>query len=100
MMTKRITNEEVAEKLLEFGCRNEFSPQAVVYFDENDEIIVRRRDGTTELLLFSSFADNLDRAFVYLDEAHTRGTDLKLPPRSRAAVTLGPRLTKDRLVQG
>ncbi|KAF8532889.1 hypothetical protein BDD12DRAFT_704237, partial [Trichophaea hybrida] len=24
---------------------------------------------------------------------------LKLPPRSRAAVTLGPRLTKDRLVQ-
>ncbi|KAF8537441.1 hypothetical protein BDD12DRAFT_887667 [Trichophaea hybrida] len=94
-----IRNEEVAEKLLELGCRNESSPQAVVYFDENDEIMVRRRDGITEVLLFSSFADNLDRVYVYLDEAHTRGTDLKLPPGSRAAVTLGPRLTKDRLVQ-
>lgn len=28
------------------------------------------------------------------------GTDLKLPRTARAAVTLGPRLTKDRLVQG
>lgn len=28
------------------------------------------------------------------------GTDLKLPLTARAAVTLGPRLTKDRLVQG
>ncbi|KAF8247333.1 hypothetical protein K440DRAFT_682629, partial [Wilcoxina mikolae CBS 423.85] len=94
-----IRNEEVAEKLLELGCRNESSPQAVVYFDQNDEIMVRRRDGMTEVLVFSSFADNLDRVYVYLDEAHTRGTDLKLPPGSRAAVTLGPRLTKDRLVQ-
>ena len=28
------------------------------------------------------------------------GTDLKLPRIARAAVTLGPRLTKDRLEQG
>jgi len=34
-----------------------------------------------------------------LDEAHTRGTDLKMPANYRAIVTLGPDLTKDRLAQ-
>lgn len=34
------------------------------------------------------------------DEAHTQGTDLKMPSNYRAIVTLGPDLTKDRLAQG
>ena len=34
------------------------------------------------------------------DEAHTRGTDLKMPSNYRAIVTLGPDLTQDRLAQG
>jgi hypothetical protein len=42
----------------------------------------------------------MDQCLVYLDEAHTRGTDLKMPENYRAIVTLGPDLTKDRLVQG
>jgi hypothetical protein len=42
----------------------------------------------------------VDKCIVYLDDAHTRGTDLKLPRDTRAAVTLGPKVTKDRLVQG
>ncbi|KAI0296907.1 hypothetical protein B0F90DRAFT_1744138 [Multifurca ochricompacta] len=42
----------------------------------------------------------LDKCVVYLDDAHTRGTDLKLPQGTRAAVTLGPKVTKDRLLQG
>ncbi|KAI9459710.1 hypothetical protein BJY52DRAFT_1211758 [Lactarius psammicola] len=37
---------------------------------------------------------------VYLDDAHTRGTDLKLPRETRATVNLGPKVTKDRLLQG
>ncbi|KAE8440619.1 hypothetical protein EG329_007021 [Mollisiaceae sp. DMI_Dod_QoI] len=41
----------------------------------------------------------MDRCLVYLDESHTRGTDLKLPSHYRAIVTLGPDLTKDRLAQ-
>ncbi|KAF5362612.1 hypothetical protein D9758_009561 [Tetrapyrgos nigripes] len=45
-------------------------------------------------------ACQLDHCLVYLDDAHTRGTDLKLPINSRAAVTLGPKVTKDRLIQG
>jgi hypothetical protein len=53
-----------------------------------------------EHLQTSPYADQLDVCLVFLDEAHTRGTDLKLPDNYRAAVTLGANLTKDRLVQG
>ena len=50
--------------------------------------------------MISSFTKYMDECLVYLDEAYTRGTDLKLPTNYWAAVTLGPDLTKDRLVQG
>lgn len=73
---------------------------AGVFFDEDDNIMVMTRDSKLEKLAVSSFQNRMDRCVVYLDEVHTRGTDLKLPARARAAVTLGPRLTKDRLVQG
>lgn len=91
-----LKNYEVAEKWLEMvpGAR------AAVFFNDNDELTVMSRDKTTEALRISAFAKKLNDCLVYLDEAHTRGTDLKLPTNSRAAVTLGPNLTKDRLVQG
>ena len=73
---------------------------AGVFFDEDDNIMVLSKDLKIERLSVSSFQSRMDRCVVYLDEVHTRGTDLKLPPTVRAAVTLGPRLTKDRLVQG
>ena len=73
---------------------------AGVYFDDEDNIMVVTRDQKIEKLSSSSFLSRIDRCVVYLDEVHTRGTDLKLPLNTRAAVTLGPRLTKDRLVQG
>ncbi|KAF7328474.1 hypothetical protein MVEN_02534300 [Mycena venus] len=74
--------------------------KAVVYFDDTDQPMVMARDGSTELLVSSSFADQLEDCAVYLDDVHTRGTDLKLPLNTRAAITLGPGVTKDRLVQG
>ncbi|KPA36751.1 hypothetical protein FLAG1_10461 [Fusarium langsethiae] len=73
--------------------------QAVVCFSDHDEIIVVDRSGKVEELRISPFAEQLDQCLVFLDEAHTRGTDLKLPTYYRAAVTLGTALTKDRLVQ-
>jgi hypothetical protein len=42
----------------------------------------------------------LGSRLVYLDEAHTRGTDLPFPLGSRAMVTLGPKLVKGKLAQG
>ena len=73
---------------------------AGIFFDEDDNVMVLTRDLKLEKLAASSFQNRIDRCVVYLDEVHTRGTDLKLPTTARAAVTLGPRLTKDRLVQG
>jgi len=73
---------------------------AAIYFNEDDELVVITREGTTQLLLESSFAHRLDECVVYLDDAHTRGTDIRFPDGFRAAVTLGPKVTKDRLTQG
>jgi len=91
-------NEEVARTWLSRVPASE--AQAAVFFDDHNELSVLTRDGITESLMISPFAKQMDQCLVYLDEAHTRGTDLKLPTNYRAAVTLGPDLTKDRLVQG
>lgn len=73
---------------------------AGVFFDDADQLVVLTRDDTIEPLFSSSYSQQLSKCVVYLDDAHTRGTDLKLPLSFRAAVTLGPKITKDRLVQG
>ncbi|RMZ73552.1 very large low complexity [Pyrenophora seminiperda CCB06] len=89
-------NQEVAETWLGI-CHA--SVQAVVFFAD-EELSVMDRAGRTEPLQTSPFAQQLDVCVVYLDEAHTRGTDLKLPRNYRAAVTLGQSLVKDKLTQG
>ncbi|KAF4435229.1 very large low complexity [Fusarium acutatum] len=74
--------------------------QGAVYFDKNSRIMVRARFQKSPVpLLASSFADNLDKCVVYIDEAHTRGTDLKLPIYAQGAVTLGISSTKDQITQ-
>ncbi|KAH9169113.1 hypothetical protein EDB89DRAFT_1908861 [Lactarius sanguifluus] len=91
-----LQNEELARHWLSL------KPQisAAIYFNESDHLTVVTRDGTIEPLISSPFNRQLDKCIVYLDDAHTRGTDLKLPRGTRAAVTLGPKVTKDRLLQG
>jgi hypothetical protein len=73
---------------------------AAIFFGDNDELLVLTREGIVEAFVSSPFNQQLDKCLVYLDDAHTRGTDLKLPRYFRAAVTLGPKVTKDRLLQG
>ena len=73
---------------------------AAVFFDDSDSLKVITRTGLVEPLHSSPFIQRLHQCIVYLDDAHTRGTDLKLPPYFRAMVTLGPKVTKDKLVQG
>ena len=72
---------------------------AGVYFDADHRAWVLYRNREKMPLLASPFAENLEKCVVYLDESHCRGTDLKLPPKARAALTLGPHVTKDALVQ-
>jgi hypothetical protein len=73
---------------------------AVVYFKEDNKPWVRYRQGHEIPLLASPFVDDLGDCLVYLDEAHTRGTDLKMPVKARGALTLGLGQTKDNTVQG
>ncbi|EQL03900.1 hypothetical protein OCS_00393 [Ophiocordyceps sinensis CO18] len=74
--------------------------KAGVYFGEHDNRAwVWYRNGKLLPLLATPFADSLQECLVYLDEAHTRGTDLKLPPHARGALTLALGQTKDHTVQ-
>ncbi|KAL1615532.1 hypothetical protein SLS54_008937 [Diplodia seriata] len=90
------SNEDVARKWLQLSP----NADAAVFFDEADEKRVLDRHGFVERLSNSGFHQNLDRCLIYLDEVHTRGVDISMPTHAHAAVTLGPRTTKDRLVQG
>ncbi|KAG2087459.1 uncharacterized protein F5147DRAFT_588110 [Suillus discolor] len=91
-----LQNDEVAEMWLEINQ----DAQAAIYFNEHDELVVRTRDQLVEPFIVSCYAQRLDKCVLYLDDAHTRGTDISFPQGFRAAVTLGPKVTKDRLVQG
>ncbi|KAG1740597.1 hypothetical protein EDB19DRAFT_1828418 [Suillus lakei] len=91
-----LKNQELAEAWL----RAKRDAHAAVFVNDDDEIVVVSRDGTVKPLVSSPFAQQLDQCVIYLDDAHTRGTDVKLPSGFRAAVTLGPKVTKDRLTQG
>jgi hypothetical protein len=73
---------------------------AAIFFDDSDHLTVITPDGIVEPFISSPFNKQLERCLVYLDDAHTRGTDLNFPQGTRAAVTLGQNVTKDRLVQG
>lgn len=73
---------------------------AAVFYDNYDEAMVVNRRGYIERLPASPFCRRMGRCVVFLDQHHARGVDLKLPLDYRAAVILGPRLTKDRLAQG
>ncbi|KAI1175689.1 hypothetical protein F4777DRAFT_549550 [Nemania sp. FL0916] len=92
-----MNNLEVAQSWL--SMVSDTKTQAVVFVDDDDELSIVDRRGRVELLQTSSYATQLDSCLVFLDEAHTRGIDLKMPEDYRAAVTLGANVTKDRLVQ-
>ncbi|THV04293.1 hypothetical protein K435DRAFT_961925 [Dendrothele bispora CBS 962.96] len=91
-----LDNEGVARLWLEL---NE-EVAAAVFLNQDDHMMVVDRQGDLERLGSSQYRNQLGNCVVYLDDAHTRGTDLKLPRDYRAAVTLGDKVTKDRLLQG
>ncbi|KAJ4386033.1 hypothetical protein N0V93_008924 [Gnomoniopsis smithogilvyi] len=91
-----LNNVEVAKAWLK---KHEKTKEAAVFVNDDDELCVVDREDKVHLLRTSSFITRLDSCLIFLDEAHTRGIDLRLPSHYRAAVTLGAGLTKDRLVQ-
>lgn len=89
-------NKSLAQTWLEV----DYEAEAAVFFGEDDRARVLYRDGKSQPLAVSPFLDNLGACVVYLDEAHTRGVDLKMPANAVAALTLGIQQTKDHTVQG
>ncbi|CAF2238525.1 unnamed protein product [Rotaria magnacalcarata] len=72
--------------------------EGIVYFsDQNNNLIVILRN--RELIPLATCHIDNKKLFVYLDEVHTRGTDLKLPLTARGIVTLGKSINKDKLMQ-
>ncbi|KAK4495018.1 hypothetical protein PRZ48_013345 [Zasmidium cellare] len=99
---------DVGAQILELGNlemakawlgQHDHTKEAAVFVDDIDEICIVDRAQRVELLRTSSYQSRLDRCLIFLDESHTRGIDLQLPASYRAAVTLAPKVTKDRLVQ-
>ncbi|OQO06315.1 hypothetical protein B0A48_08904 [Cryoendolithus antarcticus] len=91
-----LTNEQLA---LTWLMQHDKSKSGAIFVNDDDELCIIDRHRNVELLQTSSYSSRLDECLVFLDEAHTRGIDLKLPGHYRAAVTLGARVTKDRLMQ-
>lgn len=90
-------NQDVARTWLSIDTQAE----GAVYFGANSQIMVRSRFQRDPMpLIASPFANDIEKCVVYIDEGHTRGTDLKLPTDAKGAVTLSLGQTKDQTVQG
>jgi hypothetical protein len=90
-----LTNQQVAQAWLEL---RKPPIEAAVYFENNDLVVINRKGKVTSFEI-STYRRHLDNCVIYLDDSHTRGTDLKIPRGTIGAVTLGRGVTKDRLMQ-
>ncbi|KAK6334542.1 hypothetical protein TWF730_003756 [Orbilia blumenaviensis] len=72
---------------------------AAIYFDKFNKPFVLYRNNSNVPLLATPYAEDSGECLIYLDESHTRGTDLKMPRKARGALTLGLSQTKDHTVQ-
>jgi hypothetical protein len=92
-----MSNEDLVKAWMDIDTE----PPAAVYYGADNRAWVRYRGTKARVpLLATPFVDNLDNCLVYLDEAHTRGIDLKLPQYACGALTLALGQTKDHTVQG
>ncbi|EGG19505.1 hypothetical protein DFA_00083 [Cavenderia fasciculata] len=90
------TNEDVVKRWLELESTTRIDG---ALFFENDKLTTIDREGKKFLFSQSPLSDRLDRVLVYLDDYHTRGVDIKLPINSNAIVTVGNKITKEKLLQ-
>ena len=81
-----LSNEGVISTWLELLVAVE-SVQAGIYFEDN-RLVVKTRGGIVTPFDLSPYRNQLDSCVVFLDDHHTRGTDLKFPLPFHAYVTL------------
>ncbi|KAG4070394.1 hypothetical protein HA402_006536 [Bradysia odoriphaga] len=92
-----LTNEQVTSEWLKMTPEGTFD--VAVYFDSRDILQTIDRNGAITDFDCSVYRENLNRCLVYLDDVHTRGTDLKFPMNWKACVTLSGDITRDKTVQ-
>ena len=90
-----LSNKEVVLYWLELKQ----SAEAGVYFDNDNNLMVIDRKKRESILETSLYKKQLNKCVIYLDQSHTRGTDLKFPYDTIGIVTLGRGVSKDRLMQ-
>ncbi|ETL97213.1 hypothetical protein L917_05458 [Phytophthora nicotianae] len=94
-----VSNLEAAQFLLD---QNGFVFGGVTYYDSrmdfNCWMIAEKTRRVVMPLKKSSMLES--ETCVVFDEARSRGSDMKLPSNASAVLTLGPKLTKDKLMQG
>lgn len=92
-----LNNEQVAREWLKIVSRERYD--AAIYFSKDDIMLtIDRNDSITEFE-YSAYRERLDRCIVYMDDVHTRGTDLKIPRDTQACVTLSGGITHDKMIQ-
>lgn len=94
-MTAGMNNHQVARYLLK-NIHSRF--QGVVFFDDLTGRILVLMDNDKVMSLAICHLDK-SVLFVYFDEVHTRGSDLKLPLTAHGIVTLCRGMNKDKLMQ-
>ncbi|XP_031621557.1 uncharacterized protein LOC116339677 [Contarinia nasturtii] len=92
-----LNNKQVAEEWLKMASDSFYD--AAVYFDSNDVLQTIDHNDLVAEFDCSVYRENLDRCLIYLDDTHTRGTDLKFPLGLKACVTLSGEITRDKTVQ-
>ena len=88
-----MSNRQVAEAVLKLSPHRF---RAAIYFDDENQIVVLDSDGK-DTPLAKSPLQPAHECFTYLDDKHTRGTDLRFAPAAVGAVTVCKKTTKDRL---
>ncbi|CAM9849170.1 unnamed protein product [Discosporangium mesarthrocarpum] len=99
-----VTGREAAEELVSSLPPDSFS--GVVFFRTDSSRTARPGQGEWAVLDREGRCVPLHRspihereAFALFDEARCRGADLKLLPKAKALLTVGPKLGKDKLMQ-
>ncbi len=67
------SNFNMAKRLLNNAPAS--STDAAIFFNDHDELSVLTRNDVVDSFLTSPFAAHTDRCLVFLDQAHTRGTE-------------------------
>ena len=91
-----LSNRQVAEACLGM---NALDCKAVIFFGDDGKTRVLDRQGREFMLAKSPLQPADEGVFTYLDDQHTRGTDLQFRREAVGAVTVSRKMTKDRLMQ-